>query len=171
MNASQRRSKWSYEDEMRDIDIVYQSLRRRFEQNQEDCAFTVLAILPTAVDNIFEALPVEQLLEELQQQRAERLAKSVGPSEVSTADLPSAPPSTIDNGDEKSLASESFVHTSQMADSAIESSPSKLKSSSLRPKKNKTQLWNQMKIDCMSLLAEAAVTLANTRQQYRVRSR
>ena len=129
------------------------SLRRRFEQNQEDCTFTVLAILPTAVDNIFEALPVEQLLEELQQQRAERLAKSVGPSEVSTADLSSPPPSTVDNGDSKSLASESFVHTSQIAESTtIEGSPGKLKPPpTAASKKNKTQLWNQMKIDCMRL--------------------
>jgi peroxin-3 len=125
-------------------------LRRRFEQNQEDCTFTVLAILPTAVDNIFEALPVEQLLDELQQQRAERLAKSVGPSEVSTADLSSPPPSTVDNGDSKSLASESFVHTSQIAESTVEGSPGKLKPPTISSKKNKTQLWNQMKIDGMS---------------------
>lgn len=134
---------------MYDADKQY-SLRRRFEQNQEDCTFTVLAILPTAVDNIFEALPVEQLLEELQQQRAERLSKSVGPSEVSTADLPSAPPSTIDNGDDKSMASESFVHTSQMAESTAESEPPKAQASPQRPRKNKAQLWNQMKIDCRS---------------------
>jgi peroxin-3 len=101
------------------------------------------------VDNIFEALPVEQLLEELQQQRSERLSKSVGPSEVSTSDLPSAPPSTIDNGDEKSLAGDSFVHTSQMVETRAEAAPAKLAPLSLRPKKNKTQLWNQMKIDCM----------------------
>jgi peroxin-3 len=95
-------------------------------------------------------LPVEQLLDELQQQRAERLAKSVGPSEVSTADLSSPPPSTVDNGDGKSMASESFVHTSQMAESSVEGSPGKLKPPTLASKKNKTQLWNQMKIDCLS---------------------
>jgi peroxin-3 len=93
-------------------------------------------------------LPVEQLLEELQNQRAERLAKSVGPSEVSTADLSSPPPSIVDNGDNKSLASESFIHTSQMAESTVEGSPGKLKPPTAQSKKSKTQLWNQMKIDC-----------------------
>jgi len=104
------------------------------------------------VENIFEALPVEQTLDELQQHRAERLARSAGPSEVSTADLHSAPPSTIDNGDEKSLASESFVHASQMAESTADGLDKKLTPSPLRPKRNKAQLWNQVKIDCMSLL-------------------
>ncbi|KIW00806.1 uncharacterized protein PV09_07785 [Verruconis gallopava] len=145
---------------MSDERIAKENLRRRFEQNQEDCTFTVLAILPTAVDNIFEALPVEQLLEELQQQRAERLAKSVGPSEISTADLPSAPPSTVDNGDEKSLASESFVHTSQMAETAPEASPAKLHPAAMKPKKSKAQLWNQMKIDSISRAFTLIYTLA-----------
>jgi peroxin-3 len=113
----------------------------------------VLAILPTAVENIFEALPVEQVLEELQQQRAERLARSVGPSEVSTADLPSAPPSVTDGGDERSLASESFIHTSQFAESNAEGGEiASLKPPAPRSKRNKVQLWNQVKIDCKHLL-------------------
>jgi peroxin-3 len=127
------------------------SLRRRFEQNQEDCTFTVLAILPTAVENIFEALPVEQVLEELQAQRQERLARSVGPSEVSTADIASAPPSITDGGDEKSLASESFMHTSQIAESSAGlGEQSKSQPPSVRSKRNKVQLWNEVKISCKS---------------------
>lgn len=123
-------------------DLSFPSLRRRFEQNQEDCTFTVLAILPTAVENIFEALPVEQALEELQNQRQVRLARSVGPSDVSTADMNSAP-SVTDGGDEKSLASESFLHTSQLGESAL-GDPA----APPRPKRNKVQLWNEVKISC-----------------------
>src|SRR5687767_12685204 len=65
--------------------ISRENLRRRFEQNQEDCTFTVLAILPTAAENILEAIPVEQILSELQQHKAERLARSVGPSEIASS--------------------------------------------------------------------------------------
>ncbi|KAF2418013.1 Peroxin-3 [Tothia fuscella] len=143
---------------MSDERIAKENLRRRFEQNQEDCTFTVLAILPTAVENIFEALPVEQVLEELQTQRQERLAKSVGggPSEVSTADIASAPPSLADGGDDKSLASEGFIHTSQMAESSLESpSPS-----TPRTKMNKVQLWNEVKISSISRAFTLIYTLS-----------
>jgi peroxin-3 len=127
--------------------LTSRSLRRRFEQNQEDCTFTVLAILPTATENILEALPVERALAELQRDKAERLARSVGPSEVSTADLPSTPPSIAD-GDTASLQSSSFVHASRLADgSAVNGEPTLL-SSPGRAKRNKVQLWNEIKIQC-----------------------
>lgn len=42
------------------------SLRRRFTQNQEDCAFTVLTLLPTLGNSILEAMDVERLTLELQ---------------------------------------------------------------------------------------------------------
>lgn len=129
------------------------SLRRRFEQNQEDCTFTVLAILPTATENILEALPVEQTLSELQKQRAERLSKSVGPSEITTSDVQSAPPSVTDD-DGKSLTSfqsESYVHASQVGDSSSgngEGDGDGVPQASPRQKKTKPQLWNEMKISC-----------------------
>lgn len=92
---------------------------------------------------------MEQVLEELQQQRAERLARSVaGASEISTADLPSVAGSVTDGGDEKSLASESFVHTSQIADSVGEESSTLKPPTTARSKRSKAQLWNQVKIDC-----------------------
>ena len=125
------------------------SLRRRFEQNQEDCTITVLAILPTATDNILESLPVEKVLVELQRQKAERLARSAGPSEVSTADLPSAPPSLADD-ESKSLQSSEYVHTSHVAEINSASDELKLQSSPqpAKSKKSKAQLWHDMKIQC-----------------------
>lgn len=126
------------------------SLRRRFEQNQEDCTFTVLAILPTATENILDAIPVEQILEELQQHKAERLARSVGPSEVAS----SAAPSVTDE-DGKSLTSfqsESYVHASQITDGekgvASGSAAGAEGSAEKKPKKSKVQMWNEMKISC-----------------------
>lgn len=125
---------------------IYCSLRRRFEQNQEDCTFTVLAILPTATENILDAIPVEQILDELQKHKAERLARSVGPSEVAS----SAPPSVTDD-DAKSLTSfqsESYVHASQIANGDSGSGEGSEATAEKKPKKSKAQLWNDMKISC-----------------------
>lgn len=41
------------------------SLRRRFLQNQEDCSFTIMALLPTLSSQIFEALDVESISQAL----------------------------------------------------------------------------------------------------------
>jgi peroxin-3 len=111
------------------------SLRRRFEQNQTDCTFTVLALLPTVTENILEALPVEQLTHELQQKKAERLARVTG--EGVASELSSGPPS-IRDGDTASLSSlqsSSFIHASQLGDDG-----------SSRPRRSKAQLWNEIKI-------------------------
>lgn len=43
------------------------SLRRRFIQNQEDCTFTLLALLPTLSSQILTDLDVEQQTHDLQQ--------------------------------------------------------------------------------------------------------
>ncbi|EST06798.2 Peroxin-3 [Kalmanozyma brasiliensis GHG001] len=47
-----------------------ENLRRRFAQNQEDCTFTVLALLPTLGDQLFSKHNVEQLTESLRTQAA-----------------------------------------------------------------------------------------------------
>jgi len=123
--------------------LTLSSLRRRFEQNQTDCTFTVLALLPTVTENVLEALPVESLTHELQQKKADRLAKlgqEGAPSEQS-----SGPPSTIDD-DGKSLTSfqsESYVHASQMAESSTGGDGQLQK-----PKRSRAQLWNDLKISC-----------------------
>ena len=111
-----------------------QSLRRRFEQNQTDCTFTVLALLPTATENVLEALPVETLTHELQQKKAERLARG-----DSASSEPSPTPSaTDDTGSLSSFQGDSFIHASQMT------------GSSEKPKRSKAQLWNEIKISCKS---------------------
>ncbi|KAF2666357.1 Peroxin-3 [Microthyrium microscopicum] len=148
---------------MSDDRIAKENLRRRFEQNQEDCTFTVLAILPAATENILEALPVEQTLSELQRQREERVAKSSALSEVSTADLASIPGS-IGEEDGKSLRSfqsESYVHASQLADSTAADGDQKFKPAGpLRTKKSKAILWNEMKIGCKYLNTRKQSTIA-----------
>ncbi|KAF2623964.1 Peroxin-3 [Macroventuria anomochaeta] len=136
--------------------IAKENLRRRFEQNQEDCTFTVLAILPTATEKILDAIPVEQVLEELQRQKAERLARSVGPSEIAS----SAPPSVVDTTEDGTrsesvqTSAESYVHASQAAlereprtvagETSTEATGDRDKARASR--KSKAQLWNEMKI-------------------------
>jgi peroxin-3 len=73
------------------------SLRRRFEQNQTDCTYTVLALLPTAAEDILEALPVEELTKELQKKRAERLARlNAGEGTATGSDMSSVAPSLLE---------------------------------------------------------------------------
>ncbi|KAJ5461736.1 uncharacterized protein N7458_003288 [Penicillium daleae] len=120
--------------------IARENLRRRFEQNQTDCTYTVLALLPTATDNIIEALPVEELTKELQKKRAERLAR-LGAGDTAGSDMTSVSPSTTED-DRKSLSSfqsEGYLHTSQLGESVIPEAQAP-------PKRNKTQLWNEVKI-------------------------
>ncbi|KAF2114761.1 Peroxin-3 [Lophiotrema nucula] len=146
---------------MSDERIAKENLRRRFEQNQEDCTFTVLAILPTATENILDAIPVEQVLEELQKQKAERLARSVGPSEIASSAAPSV---TDDDGKSlTSFQSESYVHASQIADGEsgnAEAGAGPASQASPKPKKTKAQLWNEMKIGSITRAFTLLYTLS-----------
>lgn len=81
-------------------------------------------------ENIVEALPAEQLTQELQQKKAERLAR------VTEGALSEA--SSLRDGDSASLSSfqtGSFMHTSQLDASGQP-----------RPRRTKAQLWNELKI-------------------------
>lgn len=121
------------------------SLRRRFQQNQEDCIITVLALLPTATGNIVEALPVESITHELQQKKGEKL-RSADPLDAVPTELSSGPPSVTDD-DGRSLVSfqsSSYVHASQMGTSNLVIKDSGLQN----PSKTKAQLWNDLKINC-----------------------
>ncbi|KAF2718335.1 Peroxin-3, partial [Polychaeton citri CBS 116435] len=126
---------------MREEQVGRENLKRRFEQNQEDCTYTVLALLPSIRDEIVGILPVEQITEQLQQDRQDRLRR-LGASEAASSELPSAPPSVTDRDDAASLHSGSFVHASQIAG---ESSTAPTK-----PKRSKAQLWQEMKINSIA---------------------
>ena len=110
--------------------LIEYSIKRRFEQNQIDCSITVLALLPTLTENVVDALPAEQLTQELQQKKAERQQR--------LADGTLSEVSSLRDGDTASLSSfqtGSFMHTSQMDQSGIP-----------RPRRTKAQLWNELKI-------------------------
>ena len=126
-------------------------MRRRFEQNQTDCTYTVLALLPTATENIVEELDVEELTKELQKKRAERLAR-LNAGEGTGSDLSSVSPS-LPEDDRKSLSSfqsEGFVHASQVE--SPDGQP--------QVKRSKTQLWNELKITCRFRCINAKLVMA-----------
>jgi len=133
---------------------LLKSLRRRFEQNQEDCTYTVLALLPTVRDEIIGALPVEQISEQLQHERQERLKRSGGQSDAASTEYPSVPPSVADE-DGKSLSSGSYVHASQMAGSTTEAG-----ALPPRPRRTKAQLWQDMKINSIARALTLIYTLS-----------
>ncbi|KAF2128700.1 Peroxin-3 [Dothidotthia symphoricarpi CBS 119687] len=144
--------------------VARENLRRRFEQNQQDCTFTVLAILPTATENILDAIPVERVLEELQRQKAERLSRSVGPSEIAS----SAPPSVVDGGDDdarsSSMQTESYIHASQVVTEGDDGTPGNAEvpeeRKSRKSTKSKAQLWNEMKITSITRAFTLLYTLS-----------
>ncbi|KAF9963050.1 peroxin [Mortierella alpina] len=49
-----------------------ENMKRRFEQNQQDCVFTVLSLLPTLGDQLLHELNVELITAKLQQTRSQR---------------------------------------------------------------------------------------------------
>ena len=148
-------------------DVEY-SLRRRFQQNQEDCTFTVLALLPTVSENILESIPVENITHELQQQKAEKLGRSTATSEISPSELSTGTKNTPEVAQEAgqdeesksqgeqsqtgSQTGESFVHTSQMGQSTF--------AEAAKAKKSKLQLWNELKIQSMTRTFTMIYTLA-----------
>ncbi|KAH8194191.1 hypothetical protein TruAng_011650 [Truncatella angustata] len=94
--------------------IAKENLRRRFEQNQEDCTFTVLALLPTATTNLLETMNTEKITLEIQQMKGVKNARSVD----SSATPPSIADTTLTEEEGRStvsLQSESGVHASQAA--------------------------------------------------------
>ncbi|KEI42393.1 uncharacterized protein L969DRAFT_91840 [Mixia osmundae IAM 14324] len=80
-----------------------ENLRRRFQQNQEDCSFTVLALLPTLGNQILESMDVESLTHTLalktqrEKQRQAESSQNRVPSD-STVLVEQDPPKSAPNG-------------------------------------------------------------------------
>jgi len=58
---------------------LHNSMKRRFEQNQQDCVFTVLSLLPTLGDQLLHELNVELITSRLQQTRSQRSTPALTP--------------------------------------------------------------------------------------------
>ncbi|KAG0248157.1 peroxin, partial [Linnemannia exigua] len=74
-------------------------MKRRFEQNQQDCVFTVLSLLPTLGDQLLHELNVELITAKLQQTRSQR--STPAPTPDSSMILPPKPTTTEQGEDSK----------------------------------------------------------------------
>ncbi|KAJ4304091.1 peroxin [Collariella sp. IMI 366227] len=135
--------------------IAKENLRRRFEQNQEDCTFTVLALLPTATTHILEAMDTEKITYEIQQIKgsASARARSIG-----STSPPSISETNATEDDGRSIVtvsaqSEAGAHTSQISvttpaltaersDGTADAPP--------KPRKTKRQLWDDLTISSIT---------------------
>ncbi|XXG96450.1 hypothetical protein Hte_002733 [Hypoxylon texense] len=144
--------------------IAKENLRRRFEQNQEDCTFTVLALLPTATTNILNAMNTEAITLEIQQMKGN--AKSLRSSGESSATPPSIADTTMTEEEGKSigsLQSESGVHASQMTLPSISNAGDGASESGRavqRSRKTKRQLWDDLTISSTGT-AQSTINLEN----------
>ncbi|RDA95747.1 hypothetical protein CP533_5072 [Ophiocordyceps camponoti-saundersi (nom. inval.)] len=139
--------------------IAKENLRRRFEQNQEDCTFTVLALLPTATANVLSVLNTEQITYEIQQMKSS--ARGGPKSDPAGAAPPSIADTTLTEEDGKSLHSDSGVHVSQIATSSSPSPFSASADQSSSPtRKTKRQLWDDLAISAVTRAFTLIYTLA-----------
>ncbi|RBR19094.1 uncharacterized protein FIESC28_05765 [Fusarium coffeatum] len=124
--------------------IAKENLRRRFEQNQEDCTFTVLALLPSATTAILEAMNTEQITFEIQQMKATKAVKNGGNE---SAAPPSIADTTLTEEDGKSASqSESGVHPSQIPTSSPFNAGGEANKEVPKLRKTKRQLWDDVTI-------------------------
>ncbi|KAI0802566.1 Peroxin-3 family protein [Xylaria sp. FL0064] len=142
--------------------IAKENLRRRFEQNQEDCTFTVLALLPSATANILETMNTENITLEIQQMKGAAKGARSGESSVVAPSIADTT-MTEEGKSTASLQSESGVHASQVAlpsasstgDVAQEGSQALQKS-----RKTKRQLWDDLTISSITRAFTLIYTLA-----------
>jgi peroxin-3 len=139
-------------------------LRRRFEQNQEDCTFTVLALLPTATTNILEAMNTEKITYEIQQMKGSATART---RSIGSTSPPSMSETNATDDDGRSIVtvsaqSEAGIHTSQLSvptplpgtsqSSGTVEAPPAAHLTPQKPRKTKRQLWDDLTISCTSPL-------------------
>ncbi|KAG6102716.1 hypothetical protein E4U30_002252 [Claviceps sp. LM220 group G6] len=156
--------------------IAQENLRRRFEQNQEDCTFTVLALLPTATSNVLAEMNTEQITYDIQQIKGSaRGIKQHGVSESTILSPPSIADTSLTEEDGKSMAtsaslqSESGVHASQIAvptPSVVAGSDAQQQPDVAVPatpkvsRKTKRQLWDDLTISAITRAFTLIYTLA-----------
>lgn len=121
----------------------------------------MLALLPTASENIIKALPVEDILGELQARKTEKMTRS---GQMSTASSEFAPSEM--GTEEGSVGTGSFVHASQQiprsdgAQTSQEGDTRAARRDGLSGK-SKVLLWEDLKITCTPPLPPSRTAPAN----------
>ncbi|KAL2200956.1 Peroxin-3 [Corynascus similis CBS 632.67] len=152
--------------------IAKENLRRRFEQNQEDCTFTVLALLPTATANILNAMNTEQITYEIQQIKGSATARA---RSIGSTSPPSMSEANVTDDDGRSIItvsaqSEAGVQTTPISattpsNAAVpegqttNASPETLLAPP-KPRKTKRQLWDDLKISSITRAYTLLYTLS-----------
>ncbi|KAG0046817.1 peroxin [Gryganskiella cystojenkinii] len=103
-----------------------ENMKRRFEQNQQDCVFTVLSLLPTLGDQLLHELNVELITAKLQQTRSQRATPL--PTPDSSMILPPKPTAASSAADEDNENKESSS-ADQTTQDTTEDQPNKESSS------------------------------------------
>ncbi|KAG5937036.1 hypothetical protein E4U53_000094 [Claviceps sorghi] len=162
--------------------IAKENLRRRFEQNQEDCTFTVLALLPTATTNVLNEMDTEKITYEIQQIKSSARGLRNGTAESTTLSPPSIADTTMTEEDGKSMAtsgsiqSESGIHASQISvpaasfvpgpaaaagqDGQQQADAAAAPSVPKPSRKTKRQLWDDLTISAITRAFTLIYTLA-----------
>ncbi|PON27934.1 hypothetical protein TGAM01_v203071 [Trichoderma gamsii] len=131
--------------------IAKENLRRRFEQNQEDCTYTVLALLPTATGNVISALNTEQITYEIQQIKSS--ARSL--KGIQTTSPPSIADTTLTEDDSKST-----ISVPVDVGMPFTSDGTSQELAPPRPRKTKRQLWDDLTISAITRSFTLIYTLA-----------
>ncbi|CAK7221115.1 peroxin [Sporothrix curviconia] len=144
--------------------IAKENLRRRFEQNQEDCTFTVLALLPTVTTNILEAMNTEAITYQIQHMKAggaagaARSVRSEGADSISPPSIADTLVTEDEGRSMVSLQSESGVHASQVVfpaqaptnNPAPATEGGETQQEASKPRKTKRQLWDELTISSIT---------------------
>ncbi|KAF4824042.1 Peroxisomal biogenesis factor 3 [Colletotrichum tropicale] len=154
--------------------IAKENLRRRFEQNQEDCTFTVLALLPSATTSILEAMNTEKITYEIQKMKGQ--TKSVKSGSGESVSPPSIADTTMTADDDgrsvvsSGVQSESGLHASQMTvpsaaatsgeGTAAQDGGAASAAAAQKARKTKRQLWDDLTISSITRAFTLLYTLA-----------
>ncbi|KAL1852815.1 peroxin [Diaporthe australafricana] len=129
--------------------IAKENLRRRFQQNQEDCTYTVLALLPTATTRILESMDVEKITLEIQQMKGGNGSKSVKSRSGDSMSLPETIGLTDEDGRSIVSTSESGVHASQITIPSASQTEGEQPQPD-KPRRTKRQLWGDVTISSIT---------------------
>ncbi|POV95520.1 hypothetical protein PSTT_16170, partial [Puccinia striiformis] len=129
-----------------------ENLRRRFEQNQEDCSFTVLALIPTLGKQVVQAMNVEKLVEVLSQTKS-RPATKPAPSTADDNHQPSSSNQRTSLKSEKINGDSRIIDNESMTDEPSTSKllpPQDVADLLVRPDgtiiQKRSEIWREMMI-------------------------
>lgn len=146
-----------------------ENLKRRFEQNQEDASFTIMALLPGLAVRILEKYPVEQITEELKSKRVDRTKLDKSATSLEGSGLIS------EAGDKPSEQGDGATGTQQNNENEANGTEDKAAVVAAPEGKSKTELWREIKIysltRAITLIYCSALLIFFTRLQLNILGR